>query len=135
LEGLLRAIDHIDEVIAIIRAAADTDAARDGLIDRFEFSIVQANAILAMRLRQLTGLERETLEAEYNALLKEIERLQNILSSDRTIRAVVRQEIIVVREKYGDARRTEIIDALGEFRIEDLIADEMMVVTISNEGY
>jgi DNA gyrase subunit A len=135
LEGLLKAIDHIDEVIAIIRAAADTDAAREGLIARFEFSIVQANAILAMRLRQLTGLERETLEAEYNALLKEIERLLNILSSDRTIRAVVRQEIIAVREKYGDARRTEIIDALGEFRIEDLIADEMMVVTISNEGY
>jgi DNA gyrase subunit A len=135
LEGLLKAIDHIDEVIAIIRASKDTDEARDALIARFEFSVPQANAILAMRLRNLTGLERGELEQEYADLLKEIERLRLILSSEKTILAEVRKEIIAVREKYGDARRTEIIDALGEFRIEDLIADEMMVVTVSNEGY
>ncbi|HPO14372.1 MAG TPA: DNA gyrase subunit A [Candidatus Hydrogenedentes bacterium] len=135
LEGLLKAIDHIDEVIEIIRKSKDTDEARDKLIKRFKFSEVQANAILAMRLRSLTGLERETLLNEYKDLLKEIERLNHILSSEKTILAEVRKEIIAVRDKYGDARRTEILDEIGEFRVEDLIADEMMVVTISNQGY
>jgi DNA gyrase subunit A len=135
LEGLLKAIDHIDEVIAIIRSSKDTDEARARLIARFEFSEVQTNAILAMRLRTLTGLEREELLKEYTGLLKEIERLQNILSSEKTILAEVRKEIIAVKEKYGDARRTEILDELGEFRIEDLIADELMVVTTSSQGY
>ena len=135
LEGLLKAIDHIDEVIKIIRQSKDGDEARASLMERFKFSEVQANAILAMRLRRLTGLEREELENEYRDLLKEIERLQNILSSDKTIRAEVRKEIIIVRDKYGDVRRTQILDELGEFRVEDLIADESMVVTISNEGY
>jgi DNA gyrase subunit A len=88
-----------------------------------------------MRLRRLTGLERDELKAEYLAVLKEIERLQYILSSDKTIRAEVRKEIIAVKEKYGDARRTEIGNEAGEFNIEDLIADETMVVTVSNEGY
>ena len=135
LEGLLKAIDHIDEVIAIIRNSKDTEEAQARLMARFEFSEVQANAILAMRLRRLTGLEREELETEYRDLLKEIERLRMILSSDKTILAEVRREILEVKEKYGDDRRTEILDALGEFRIEDLIADETMVVTVSNEGY
>ena len=135
LEGLLKAIDHIDEVIAIIRASADAESASRALIERFEFSEVQANAILAMRLRRLTGLEREELEKEYADLLKEIERLRNILSSERTIKAEVRKQILQVKEKYGDARRTEILDEVSEFRVEDLIADEPMVVTISNAGY
>ena len=135
LEGLLKAIDHIDEVIQIIRSSEDTDHARARLIERFQFSDAQANEILAMRLRRLTGLEREELKAEYEALLKEIARLQHILSSDKTIRAEVRKEIIAVKEKYGDARRTEIGNEAGEFNIEDLIADETMVVTVSNEGY
>jgi DNA gyrase subunit A len=135
LEGLLKAIDNIDEVIAIIRGSDDTDQARGRLIERFEFSEFQANAILAMRLRALTGLERGQLESEYRELLKEIERLSNILSSDRTIRAEVRKEITAVLEKYGDERRTQLLDELGEFRVEDLIADELMVVTISNEGF
>ena len=135
LEGLLKAIDHIDEVIAIIRASADAESACRALIERFEFSEVQANAILAMRLRRLTGLEREELEKEYADLLKEIERLRNILSSERTIKAEVRKEILQVKEKYGDARRTEILGEVGEFDIEDLIADETMVVTVSNAGY
>lgn len=135
LEGLLKAIDHIDEVIAIIRASADAESASRALIERFEFSEVQANAILAMRLRRLTGLERDELEKEYADLLKEIERLRNILSSERTIKAEVRKEILQVKEKYGDARRTEILDEVSDFSVEDLIADEPMVVTISNAGY
>jgi DNA gyrase subunit A len=135
LEGLLKAIDHIDEVIRIIRASADSDDAQHRLIERFAFSVVQANAILAMRLRRLTGLERGELESEYRDLLKEIERLLMILSSPRTILAEVRREILEVRDKFGDARRTDIVDDMGEFHIEDLIADENMVVTFSNLGY
>ena len=135
LEGLLKAIDHIDEVIAIIRASKDSEEAQTRLIARFEFSIVQANAILAMRLRRLTGLERDELLNEYRDLLKEIERLKHILSSEKTILAEVRKEIVAIKEKFGDERRTEILDELGEFSIEDLIADETMVVTVSNQGY
>ncbi|HQM33123.1 MAG TPA: DNA gyrase subunit A [Candidatus Hydrogenedentes bacterium] len=135
LEGLLKAIDHIDEVIAIIRASADAESASRALIERFEFSEVQANAILAMRLRRLTGLERDELEKEYADLLKEIERLRNILSSERTIKAEVRKQILQVKEKHGDARRTEILDEVSDFSVEDLIADESMVVTVSSAGY
>jgi len=135
LEGLLKAIDHIDEVIKIIRGSADTDTARENLMNRFEFSIVQANAILAMQLRRLTGLEREELEKEYADLLKEIERLRFILESKKNILAEVRKELEAVRDKYGDERRTAILEDADEFNVEDLIADEDMVVTISKEGY
>jgi len=135
IEGLLKAIDSIDEVIALIRGSADADSARDALMKRFKFSEAQANAILAMRLRRLTGLEREELEKEYADLLKEIERLRNILSSEKTIKAEVRKEILEVKKQYGDERRTEILDEVSEFSVEDLIADEMMVVTVSNAGY
>ena len=135
VEGLLRAIDHIDEVIAIIRESRDTDDAQARLMERFGFTVVQANAILAMRLRRLTGLEREELESEYQALQKEIERLRRILSSEQTILAEVRREMVEIRDKFGDARRTAILDELGEFRVEDLIADDVMVVTVSNQGY
>ena len=135
LEGLLKAIDNIDEIIKIIRASSDRDDAREKLMARFEFTIPQANAILAMRLRQLTGLEREELQTEYAELLKEIERLQTILSSHRNILNVVREEITAIRDKHGDERRTDIIDDEGDFNIEDLIADENMVVTVSNAGY
>ena len=135
VEGLLRAIDHIDEVIAIIRGSRDTEDAQASLMDRFGFSVVQANAILAMRLRRLTGLEREELEAEFRALQEEIARLRLILSSDKTILAEVRREMVEIRDKFGDARRTAILDELGEFRVEDLIADDVMVVTVSNQGY
>ena len=135
VEGFLRAIDNIDEVIAIIRSSKDTEEANLRLVERFGFSVPQANAILAMRLRSLTGLEREKLEQEYADLLKEIERLRHILSSDKTILAEVRKEIEAVRDKYGDERRTEILESEGEFQLEDLIADENMVVTITNGGY
>ncbi|HOZ46770.1 MAG TPA: DNA gyrase subunit A [Candidatus Hydrogenedentes bacterium] len=135
VEGLLKAIDVIDEVIAVIRNSADVDAAREALMKRFDFSEVQANAILAMRLRRLTGLEREELESEYEELLKEINRLKQILSSERTILAEVRKEVVGIKEKYGDNRRTEILGEVSDFRVEDLIADEDMVVTVSNQGY
>ncbi len=135
VEGLLKAIDNIDEVIAIIRGSSDSVDAQEKLMTRFEFSEVQANAILAMRLRRLTGLERSELEQEYRDLIKEIERLRNILSSEKTILVEVRKEVLKVKETYGDERRTEILDELGEFRVEDLIADENMVVTVSNQGY
>lgn len=135
LEGLLKAIDHIDEVIAIIRSSKDTPEAQQRLIARFEFSEIQANAILAMQLRRLTGLERNDLLSEYQDLLKEIERLRTILSSEKNILLEVRKGIVAVRDKYGDNRRTEILGEVGEFRVEDLIADEIMVVTVSSQGY
>lgn len=135
VEGLLKAIDNIDEVIKIIRESADTEDAQARLIKRFGFSEVQANAILAMRLRRLTGLERSELEQEYRDLLQEIERLRHILSSEKTILAEVRKEVEKVREDYGDPRRTEIIEKINDFQVEDLIADENMVVTVSNQGY
>ncbi len=135
VEGLLRAIDHIDEIIAVIRGSADADVARENLKERFGFSDAQANAILAMRLRRLTGLEREELENEYRDLLKQIERFKMILSSRRTLLAVVRRETLEIKEKYADDRRTEILGQADEFQIEDLIADEEMVVIISNSGY
>ncbi len=135
LEGLKIAIDNIDEVIATIRKASDVDDAREKLIKKFKLSIVQANAILAMRLRRLTALEREALEEEYLELMKEIERLRLILSSRKNILAVVRKETEAIREQYGDERRTDILIDTSEFRVEDLIADEDMVVTVSNEGY
>ncbi len=135
VEGLLKAIDNIDEVIKIIRESADNEDAQHRLMERFTFSEPQATAILAMRLRRLTGLERSELEQEYRDLIMEIERLRHILSSDKTILAEVRSEIEKVRQDYGDERRTEILDEAGEFRLEDLIADENMVVTVSNQGY
>jgi len=135
VEGLLKAIDHIEEVIAIIRGSDDADIARERLKERFAFTEVQANAILAMRLRRLTGLEREELEKEYADLLKQIEMYRQILSSEKTILAEVRKEIIQVKEKYGDARRTQILGERSEFSVEDFIADEDMVVTVSNQGY
>ena len=135
VEGLLKAIDHIDEVIKIIRESANTDVARDSLMKRFKFSTVQANAILAMRLRRLTGLEREALEEEYAELLKIIERLQTILSSRKNILVEVRKVVVEVEKKYGDERRTQILAETTEFSVEDLIADEDMVVTVSSQGY
>ena len=135
LEGLKKAIDNIDEVIETIRHAADVDEARIGLIKKFDLSEVQANAILAMRLRRLTGLEREELDKEYLDLLKQIELLKRILSGRKTILAEVHKETVEIKEKYGDERRTEILEESGEFCVEDLIADENMVVTVSNAGY
>jgi DNA gyrase subunit A len=135
LEGLKIALDHLDAVIALIRAAKNPGEAREGLIAQFGLSQIQAQAILDMQLQRLTGLERQKILDELAALLKEIERLRAILSSDKLLMAIVVQELRDVRDKYGDDRRTEIIAEAGEFRIEDLIAEEDMAITVSNTGY
>ncbi|MCC3159057.1 DNA gyrase subunit A [Hymenobacter sp. 15J16-1T3B] len=135
LEGLLIALDHLDEVIAIIRASRDPELARTQLIERFALSDVQARAILDMRLQRLTGLERDKIVNEYNELMKLIDHLKAVLESPEMQRDIIRQELQDVRDRYGDSRRTEIEYAGGEIDFESLIAEESMVITISNEGY
>lgn len=135
LEGYLKALDVIDEIIKIIRASRSTDIARVELIAQFEFTHVQAQAILDMRLARLTGLEREKLEAEYAETLQKIEKLRNILSSEALVMEVIKGELAEIRSRYADERRTQIVHASGELSIEDLIADEDVVVTFSHLGY
>ena len=135
LEGYLRALDHIDEIIKIIRASSDTESARSSLMDRFGFTHVQAQAILDMRLARLTALEREKLEAELAEINQKIEQLRSILSSEPLIFEVIKGELEEVRSRYGDARRTKIIAASADLSIEDLIADEEVAVTLSSLGY
>jgi DNA gyrase subunit A len=135
LEGLRKAIDHLDRVIKIIRASKDSATAKEKLIEEFDFSAIQAQAILDMRLHQLTNLERDALEAEYKDLIKTIERLRGILADPKKVLAVIREEIDGIKEKYGDKRRTQIQASFEEFDVEDLIADEDVVVTISHAGY
>ena len=136
LEGLKIALDHLDEVIALIRASKSPAEAREGLMTRFGLSGVQAQAILDMQLQRLTGLERQKILDELAEILKQIERLRAILSSETLLMEIVVQELRDIRDKYGDDRRTEIIaDEDGEFRIEDLIADEDVAITVSNTGY
>jgi DNA gyrase subunit A len=135
LDGLKIALDHIDAVISLIRAAKNPADARDGLMTQFGLSQLQAQAILDMQLQRLTGLERQKILDELAELLKLIERLLAILSSDRLLMQIIVDELKAVREKHGDDRRTEIVAAEGEFRIEDLIAEEDMAITVSNTGY
>jgi DNA gyrase subunit A len=135
LEGLKIALDHLDAVIALIRAAKNPGEAREGLITQFSLSQIQAQAILDMQLQRLTGLERQKILDELAELLKLIERLLAILSSDRLVMQIVVEELRSVQAKYSDARRTEILAEEGEFRIEDLIAEEDMAITVSNTGY
>ncbi len=135
VEGLLIAQDHIDEVIALIRASKTPEEARTGLMTKFNLSEMQANAIVEMRLRQLTGLEREKLEAEFAALKQLIAELNKILADEKLQLQIVKDETIAVRDKYGDERRTGIVMAAGEFNPEDFYADEDMVITISHLGY
>ena len=135
LEGLKIALDHLDAVITLIRAAKNPGEARDGLMTQFSLSQIQAQAILDMQLQRLTGLERQKILDELAELLKLIERLLAILSSDRLVMQIVVDELRKVQEKYSDARRTEILAEEGEFRIEDLIAEEDMAITVSNTGY
>jgi len=135
LEGLKIAIDHLDAVIALIRAAKNPAEARDGLMAQFTLSQVQAQAILDMQLQRLTGLERQKILDELAELLKLIERLLAILSSDRLLMQIIIDELRAVRDKHGDERRTQILAEEGEFRIEDLIAEEDMAITVSNTGY
>ena len=135
LEGLKIALDHLDEVIKLIRGSKSPAEAREGLMTQFRLSQVQAQAILDMQLQRLTGLERQKILDELAELLKTIERLRAILSSEELLMQVVVDELKAVRERFGDERRTEIIDESGELRIEDLIADEDMAITVTNTGY
>jgi DNA gyrase subunit A len=135
LEGLKIALDHLDEVIKLIRGSKSPAEAREGLMTEFRLSQVQAQAILDMQLQRLTGLERQKIIDELTEILKLIERLRAILSSDELLMQLVRTELIAVRDRFGDERRTEILEAAGELRIEDLIADEDMAITVTNTGY
>jgi DNA gyrase subunit A len=135
LDGLKIALDHLDEVIKLIRGSKNPAEAREGLMTQFKLSQVQAQAILDMQLQRLTGLERQKIIDELTEILKLIERLRAILSSDELLMQLVRTELTAVRDRYGDERRTEILDAEGELRIEDLIADEDMAITVTNTGY
>ena len=136
LEGLRIALDHIDEVVALIRTSKDTETARNGLMTNFKLSEIQASAILDMRLQRLTGLERQKVEDEYQELLKLIAELKAILADRARVLGVIRTEIAEIREAYGDERKTEIVDAgPADFNVEDLIAEEDMVITISHAGY
>ena len=135
LEGLKIALDHLDRVIALIRASKSPLEARTGLMTDFKLTQVQAQAILDMQLQRLTGLERQKILDELVELLKTIERLRAILSSDELLMQVVLNELKDVREKYSDERRTVIVEESGELRIEDLIADEDMAITVTNTGY
>tara|TARA_R100000935_G_C2824325_1_gene161476 strand:- start:356 stop:1813 length:1458 start_codon:yes stop_codon:yes gene_type:complete len=135
LEGLIIASDNIDEVIALIRSSNNADEARSKLIERFQLSELQAKAIVEMRLRQLTGLEQDKLRAEYDELLKTIEDLKDILARKERRMQVIKDELLEIKEKYGDARRSIIEYAGGDLSIEDMIPDEQVVITISHAGY
>jgi DNA gyrase subunit A len=135
LEGLKIALDHLDEVIALIRKAKDTDTARAGLMKTFGLTDIQANAILEMRLARLTGLEREKIQAEYLEVIQLIEKLRSILASDPKMLAIIQDEVRRLRDRYGDDRRTQIVAEEGEIDYEDTIEQKDMVITISHAGY
>jgi DNA gyrase subunit A len=135
LEGLLIALDHLDEVIKLIRGSKDAEEAREGLMSKFGLSELQAKAILAMRLQQLTGLERDKVRAEYDELMKKIAELKAILADERLQRDIIKGELTDIIARYGDARRTSIEVNEGDISIEDLIEDEEVVITISHAGY
>lgn len=135
VEGLLKALDYIDEIIKLIRGSKDDAEAREGLMNRFEFTEIQANAILSMQLRRLTGLEKDKLTAEYEDLIKRINRFNEILSSERLLMSIIKEELNEIKEKYGDERRTDIVLNEGEIDVLNLIADESVVITITERGY
>ncbi|MCR4400719.1 MAG: DNA gyrase subunit A, partial [Syntrophomonadaceae bacterium] len=135
VEGLRVALDHLDEVIGVIRGAPDVRAARERLAQRFELSQVQAEAIVEMRLRQLTGMERSRLDAEYEDLVARIADLQDILSRPERVLSIIKSDLADIRARYGDERRTEIIEEEENLAHEDCIQDESIVVTLTNRGY
>jgi DNA gyrase subunit A len=135
LEGLRKALDHIDAIIKLIRASKTTADARTGLISQYEFTEIQAKAILEMQLQRLTGLERQKIEDELRELSERIAELNEILANDSKLRNVIITELREVQKKHGDARRTEIVDEEGEIRLEDLIAEEDVVITVTHTGY
>jgi len=135
LAGLVIALDHLDEVIALIRGAADPESARDGLMREFGLSQLQAQAILDMRLQRLTGLERDKIIAEHEEVTRLIAHLQAVLESDELVSAIIAEELAEMKKRFGDERRTELVDDPQEISIEDLIAEEDMVITVSRGGY
>ncbi len=135
LEGLKVALDHLDDVIALIRKSKNAEEAKLGLITNYPLSLFQAQAILDMRLQRLTGLERDKIVSDYNETIREIERLKKILASEALVNQIIRDELLEVRTKYADARKTDIILDTSELTMEDLVTDEDMVITISHAGY
>ena len=135
LEGLKIALDHLDEIIALIRKAKTPDEARAGLVENYALTVIQAQAILDMRLQRLTGLEREKIVRDYEEILKEIERLKAILGSEALVSQIIKDELIEIKTKYADERRTEIVPETADLTIEDLITEEEMVITVTHYGY
>jgi DNA gyrase subunit A len=135
LQGLKVALDNLDEVVALIRNSRSPDEARTRLMDRFDLTIIQAKAILDMRLQRLTGLEREKIVEEYEAVLKDIARFKEILSNERLVLDIIKEEIVEIQNEFADVRRSEIVHDTTEINIEDMIVEEDMVVTISKDGY
>jgi len=135
LEGYIIALDNIDAIIKLIKASRDTETAKTGLMKKFKLSEIQAKAILDMRLQRLTGLERKKIEDEYRETIKLIEKLKSILKSKQLQMEIIKEELLEIKKKYGDERRTEIIYKAEEFTIEDMIAEEQVVITISHGGF
>ncbi len=135
LEGYVIALDNIDAIVKLIKASKDVDTAKTGLMKKFKLSEIQAKAILEMRLQRLTGLERKKIEDEYREVIKQIERLKAILKSKQLQLEIIKQELLEIKEKYGDERRTEIVYKAEEFSIEDMIAEEQVVITVSHGGF
>lgn len=135
LEGYIIALDNLDAVIELIRASKDPDTAQEGLMTKFQLSEIQAKAILEMRLQRLTGLERDKIQKEYAELMELIKDLKDILANESRRMEIIKNELIEVRDRYGDERRSEIVHSADDISIEDMIADEEMVITISHEGY
>ncbi|HLT22923.1 MAG TPA: DNA gyrase C-terminal beta-propeller domain-containing protein, partial [Bacteriovoracaceae bacterium] len=135
LEGLKIAVENIDEIVELVKKAEGPAQAKEQLMSRFALSPIQAQAVLDMRLQRLTGLERDKIIADYEAIMKEIARLEGILASDEQIRGIIRDEFVEIRENYGDSRRTDIIAQADEIQMEDLIKNEEVIVTITQKGY
>lgn len=135
LEGYLKAIDNMDEVVRIIRASDNREEAKDALIERFEFTIKQANAVLDLKLYQLTGLERDKIQAEYDELLKKIEYFRAVLASEQMVRDIIKEELDEIQTRHKSPRATQIVEAEGDMDIEDLIANEPAIITISEDDY
>jgi len=135
LEGYKKALDFLDDVIELIRSSPDTKEAKSRLMSEFDFSEIQAQEILDMRLRRLTGLEREKINAEYQVLIKDIARFKEILANPAIVLQIIKDEVEAIKKQHGDERRTEIIEDVGDIDMEDLIAEEDMVVTMSHQGY
>ena len=135
LEGLKIALDHLDEVIATIRASANGEVAKAALMEKFGLSDRQAQAILDMRLQRLTGLERQKIEDEYKEVMATIAYLEDVLSDEHKIMGIAREDLLDVKKRFGDARRTSIVPDTGDLETEDLIAEEDVVITISHQSY